>query len=429
MLRRHLLIGISSLPVLISTASKATQVGFNTPSTPITVERIKTLPSEQQAQWLAYFDRSTDLLAQDQAALMRERADLKIIPADVKYGSGDASLSLKRPPEWFGSPEALLVADNIVSFQTPAGGWGKNQARNLPKRELGQSYVTGDKPQIIVDNSKSNNKTPNWGYVGTIDNSATTSEIEFLARVYTATKNNTYRESVLKGLNYLLTAQFPNGGWPQVYPLEGGYHDCITLNDNAMAEVMQVLLNVSSDQDAFKFIPTDLKQKAQRAEQKAFKLLLDLQVVIKGRRTLWAQQYDALSLEPASARNYEPPALSTGESAGVLLYLMRRPKPQAITQEAVGMGVAVFNLLKIEGKAFAKVSDTEGKKLVDQPSASPIWARYYSIQTLKPIFGNRDKKLYDSIDDIELERRNGYAWFGNAPQKVIDSYPIWKSKL
>jgi PelA/Pel-15E family pectate lyase len=37
-------------------------------------------------------------------------------------------------------------------------------------------------------------------------------------------------------VRYLLAAQFPNGGWPQVWPLEGGYHDAVTFNDNAVSE-------------------------------------------------------------------------------------------------------------------------------------------------------------------------------------------------
>ena len=43
--------------------------------------------------------------------------------------------------------------------------------------------------------------------------------------------------STIKGLNFILAAQYPNGGWPQGYPLEGAYHDDITLNDNAMMQI------------------------------------------------------------------------------------------------------------------------------------------------------------------------------------------------
>jgi hypothetical protein len=54
-----------------------------------------------------------------------------------------------------------------------------------------------------------------------------------------------WRASFLRGVRYLLAAQFPNGGWPQVWPLEGGYHDAITYNDNAVTEAADLLTDVS----------------------------------------------------------------------------------------------------------------------------------------------------------------------------------------
>jgi PelA/Pel-15E family pectate lyase len=53
-----------------------------------------------------------------------------------------------------------------------------------------------------------------------------------------------YRASLLRGVDYLLAAQFPNGGWPQVWPLEGGYHDAITFNDDATVQTMRLLNGV-----------------------------------------------------------------------------------------------------------------------------------------------------------------------------------------
>jgi hypothetical protein len=41
-------------------------------------------------------------------------------------GSSARSMPLTRPVEWYGSEEARRIADAIVSFQTPAGGWSKN---------------------------------------------------------------------------------------------------------------------------------------------------------------------------------------------------------------------------------------------------------------------------------------------------------------
>lgn len=63
--------------------------------------------------------------------------------------------------------------------------------------------------------------------------------------------------------------------------------------------------------------------------------------------------------------------------------------------------------------------------LVAAPGASPLWSRYYSITTGRPIFGDRDKTIHDDVNEITLERRNGYQWFGSGPQKALAAYTTW----
>ncbi|WP_332699975.1 pectate lyase, partial [Halalkalibacter lacteus] len=76
-----------------------------------------------------------------------------------------------------------------------------------------------------------------WTFVGTLDTGATTTEMRFLAKVQQQAPGqdgDAYRASILTGVNYLLAAQYPTGGWPQIYPIEGGFHDAVTFNDNAV---------------------------------------------------------------------------------------------------------------------------------------------------------------------------------------------------
>jgi PelA/Pel-15E family pectate lyase len=47
------------------------------------------------------------------------------------------------------------------------------------------------------------------------------------------------------------------------------------------------------------------------------------------------------------------------------------------------------------------------------------------VTTQKPIFGDRDKTLHDTVSDLSLERRNGYAWYSGGTQKAIDGYATW----
>src|SRR6185437_7298286 len=45
---------------------------------------------------------------------------------------------------------------------------------------------------------------------------------------------------------FLLAMQYPNGCLPQIYPLEGSYHDAATFNDNAMVNALVVLRGVGA---------------------------------------------------------------------------------------------------------------------------------------------------------------------------------------
>jgi hypothetical protein len=57
-------------------------------------------------------------------------------------------MPLNRTPAWYATPEARHVADVIVSFQTPAGGWSKNQDRTGALRLPGQPYAADNNSTI-----------------------------------------------------------------------------------------------------------------------------------------------------------------------------------------------------------------------------------------------------------------------------------------
>jgi PelA/Pel-15E family pectate lyase len=92
-----------------------------------------------------------------------------------------------------------------------------------------------------------------------------------------------------------------------------------------------------------------------------------------------------------------------------------------------------FEKSKIAGYKFAGVegaSYQNGKDKALIPDASSvIWARFYEIDTNEPFFCGRDGVKKKNVSDIEYERRNGYAWYGVWPQKLVDKdYPEWKKK-
>jgi PelA/Pel-15E family pectate lyase len=397
------------LALALPAASHAAVIGVQTPAEPLTEARVGVLPAAQQAEWKAYLARSDRLRTANAATLAAERG-AGPAPADPPDGTpGGDGMPLGRDAAWYGSPEARHVADVIVSFQTPAGGWGKNARRDGALRQRGQNYVFGTR------------------YVGTIDNGATVTELGFLARVQArlpGPEGQAYRDAIVKGVRWLLDAQYPNGGFPQVYPLQGGYSDAITFNDDALVHALQLLASVAARQEDYRFVPEALALEARAAGERALRLLLGMQVVAGGVRTGWGQQHDALTLLPAGARNYEPASLASHESGSVLLFLMRLPDPSPEVVAAVHAGTAWLRRAALRDVEWTRKSP-EGRRLVPKPGAARVWARYYDIATGKPIFGERDHTIHDDVMDLAPGRRNGYGWFVGGPSRALAAYENW----
>jgi PelA/Pel-15E family pectate lyase len=426
----HTKLGLAgALCLALAGAARGAVVGANTPAAEVTAARLQELPAAQRGAWAEYLVRSHRQRQLDRATLAAELQPGEAAPPPPVAGSG--KMPLDRDAAWYGSAQARAIAETIVSFQTPSGGWSKNQDRSAPPRRRGQRYANNAETMEVGTGSFDAPQDRYWTFVGTLDNGATTTEMRFLGRVQAqlpGVEGDACRASIVKAIGYLLMAQYPNGGWPQVYPLEGGFHDGITFNDNAVAEAAMILEDIAEGHADFAFVPKALRQQAGAASARAIRPILDAQVVVDGRKTVWPQQVDALTLAPISARNYEMRSLASAESAEVLLFLMRQSRPTPEIRAAIDAGIAWLKAHAIHGKAFTKVSEEEGRKLVDKPGAGPIWSRNYDIRTGKPIFGDWDKSIHDDVNEISKGRRNGYAWYTNAPQKALDAYVTYAAR-
>jgi PelA/Pel-15E family pectate lyase len=338
-------------------------------------------------------------------------------------------MPLDRDTAWYCTPDARHIADVIVSYQIPAGAWGKNQDFTKAPRLPGQAYVPNNISQYLAPSDFDTPREPDWNYVGTLDNDATSTQLHFLALVSKQTpgaEGDAYRASFVRGIRYLLAAQFPNGGWPQVWPLEGGYHDAITYNDNAVTLAAEILTDIAeNDAGDYGFVPQDLRTKAAAAAHRALDCILATQLVVNGKRTIWGQQHDLLTLKMVSARNFEPPFLASDESSDLLVYLMALPDPSAKLAAAIQAGVRFLKNTAIYGYAFTGRDTPEGRKLVAEAGAGPIWARYYTTDPVRPVFADRDKSIHDNVNELTLERRNGYNWYVTSPLKALTAYESW----
>ena len=425
---------VLSLLILSSACSAlaANVIGTNVVAPSLTVERIqKQAPAKERAAWLAYLKRSQEQMKVDRATLAAELKPGEVAPPQPAEGRGGfgAGMSLRHDDAYYATAPAGHIADVIVSFQTPAGGWSKNMGFSGALRLPGQPYAANNLNAFPDPNDFDRPADPKWNYVGTLDNDSTNTELRFLAKVQTSMpgkEGDAYRASFIKGIRYLLAAQFPNGGFPQVYPLEGGYHDAITFNDNAVSESAETLTDVADAKPGYDFVPADLRKQAAAAVDKALKCILVSQIVVNGKKTIWAQQEDALTLAPVSARNYEPGALAASESADLLEYLMSLPHPSKELIASIQAGVTWLKGAVVYGFEYTGGRGVEGgRQLKPKDGAGPIWARYYSVPAQKPIFGDRDKTLHDNVNDLSLERRNGYAWYSSGEEKTIDDYATW----
>ncbi len=91
--------------------------------------------------------------------------------------------------------------------------------------------------------------------------------------MYAHSGDERYKSSFLRGVDYLLEAQYPNGGWPQFYPIREGYYANITYNDGAMIGVMEFLREVTKG--SYPFVDAARVTAAQEAIYKGIDIILE----------------------------------------------------------------------------------------------------------------------------------------------------------
>ena len=321
---------------------------------------------------------------------------------------------LKRDAAWYKSDEAHEIARNVVLHQSIDGGWPK--AVNL----------------AVAPSQKRDRKDDSRGELSTFDNDATTLPLQFLARMVHVTGESSYETAFYRGFDYTLAAQYPNGGWPQYFPLRKGYYSNITFNDNAMIRVMTLLRSAASGKEPFEFVDANRRELASAAVNRGIECILKTQIKQSGKLTAWCAQYDPVTLEPAWARAYEPPSLSGAESVGIVRFLIELEEPTPSVKASIEGAVTWLRSVAIHGVRYEEFQNERGKKdrrIVSDSSAEPLWARFYELETNRPIFLGRDSIVRYDIAEIDYERRSGYGYYGDWPSGILaKNYPRWKQK-
>lgn len=225
---------------------------------------------------------------------------------------------------------AKNAANALILGQHPLGGWhyfidfDMSGLDNWYK-EVASRYVLGmEEYRHFYGNC-------------TYDDNATQGATAYLLRIYMTTLLPEYLAPLRKALDFILLSQYPNGGWPQRYPLRyefvhdgfADYTSMYTLNDNAMSGIIRVLL------DAFEQLGDERYLEAARRGGDFF-------MVSQGPegQAGWAEQYD-MNLQPCWGRTHEPPSFMPRQTVNTLyslaqLYLFTgdrrylRPFPAAL---------------------------------------------------------------------------------------------------
>lgn len=285
-------------------------------------------------------------------------------------------------------------ADIVLSYQYTNGGWPKNQTYDTAGSGGSDS--------------------------GTFDNGATTTEMAYLANIYSNTKNTKYRDAVRKGLEYTLSAQYSTGGWPQFFPLKGGYPDYVTFNDNAMTRVLTVLYHVTKktapfDTDIFS---DDQRARAQTAITKGVEYILKSQWKQNGTLTAWCAQHGPTDYKPKPARAYELESISGQESAEIIAFLMTQPQTAQV-ETAVKSALTWYRSPNTYLANYTYDSSQAATNPIVPLAGSKMWYRFYDLNTNRGFFSDRDGSKFYDITQMSLERRTGYSWGGNYGAGII----------
>ncbi len=275
---------------------------------------------------------------------------------------------------------ARETAMALVKGQLHSGGW-YNRIEFDPEDRRRYAYRV-DGPL----SKKARNTT-------TLDDDMTQSALRYLMRFDKVTnfKNKKVHEAVMYGLESLLKAQFPNGGWPHVYdePVDPSRYPVkkasyrsddkhtrikehwrlYTINDDLMSDVIDTLALAHRIYDDGKYM-----QAAKKAGD--FLILAQMPEPQPG----WAQQYD-FDMHPAWARKFEPPSITGGESQNVIMTLMD-------VYELTGEQKYLKPIPK--ALAYYKRSLLPSGRL----------ARFYELKTNKPLYFTREYKLTYNDDDL-----------------------------
>ena len=211
------------------------------------------------------------------------------------------------------------------------------------------------------------------------DDDQTQSAIRFLMALDQIVTLEPLSQAIERSLQLMLASQLDNGGWPHMFPPRGDYHDYATFNDQGINKCIQVMIEAVGYYD---------KPEHRRCLTKVGRFLMISH--LSPPQPGWAQQYNEF-LQPAWARDYEPPAVCPQVSVTNLFTLM--------------------DLYEFTGQSLYLKPIPDTLRWLDEIRLpNGLWARFVEIGTGDPLYYDRDRIRVPSTQDLHIERRLGYGY-------------------
>ncbi|MEM7599942.1 MAG: pectate lyase [Verrucomicrobiota bacterium] len=331
------------------------------------------------------------------------------------HGTTTIGLRMLRAYEATGEPLFLKAAKGaafaLAASQLSSGGWEADydfDPEFVAKRHWRVNLEDGD-------TDPGERKT-----VSTLDDHKTTSALQFLLEFVHAAGIDPPEEvarSLEFGMDGLLAAQFPNGGWPQRFtgPADSSqpafkarvpddwprewpredYGSFATLNDGNLNHVMSFLLRAQELTGETRF-----RDAAIRLGD--FFLLAQLPEP----QSAWAQQYDE-QMHPVWARKFEPPAVSSVESYSAA---------ETLLQIWQATGDEKYRGAALAGLEWIRKSQLPGGQ----------WARFYELETNRPLYCEADTYTL-SYEDDNLPTHYGFKvdeGLGRKVERLVERFQL-----
>ncbi|MEW4566463.1 pectate lyase [Tautonia sp. JC769] len=281
---------------------------------------------------------------------------------------------------------ALAAAHALCLGQMHSGGWYYSIEFDPAERP---AFDYRDNPDRPAKPSRSRRMT-------TLDDDTTQASLRFLIRMDEALDfaDPRIHDAARYGLDALIAAQHPNGAWyvwwesfpqplseddypilpasyPETWPREwpNTWQGRYVTNDDLMPDVIDTLLLAHRTYDDPRYLS---------AARRAGDFLILAQM--PDPQPAWAQQYN-VAMHPEWSRKFEPPAISGGESQGILQALMRLARASGDPKYLEPIPKALDYLRR------SRLPDGR-------------LARFYELRTNRPLYFTNDYRLTYSSDDM-----------------------------